>query len=158
MAETYYNLGNSLNNPYQSSPTNKPKTPKNISPKSFSFSGTVPVGVRHEATHAAPFAYMPTHQSNNWLPQPERKYHQTSWMPPMEQYVQGGVDRNLPPDWGRASAYLPAAGTAGHSPKNGHFVNGHLYGTEPHEVVMARYNNSIRQEAYAQNQAFHRTC
>lgn len=41
----------------------------------------------------------------------------------------------------------PAAGSAGHSPKNGHYVNGRVYATASHKSMMQRHEMQMQREA-----------
>lgn len=92
---------------------------------------------------------------STWLPQPRSNYQQTGWIPALES-TQGnryempaaGVATHRPraPQANAWAAHtLPAAGSAGHSPKNGHFVNGHCYPTGSHREMMTRHNQRFSQ-------------
>lgn len=97
---------------------------------------------------------VPNKRTRNWLPQPVYNYNQTGWVPQL-QMTQGdrydipvaGVATALPRvattnAW--AAHSLPPAGSAGHSPKNGHYVNGHLYGTGSRNQMMAHHNSRMK--------------
>lgn len=53
--------------------------------------------------------------------------------------------RRLPPTYNIASK-LPAAGSAGHSPKNGHFVNGVLHGAPSYRQTVKAYQKDVEND------------
>lgn len=53
--------------------------------------------------------------------------------------------------WYSDSQTMPAAGSGGHSAKNGHYINGRVYGADSRRKMMWRHQQDVNKEAVHQN-------